>query len=270
VYLRAVKTSWTGALVVVTGAGGGIGEALCRRLAAEGARVVLADVRADAIEALARELPNARARVLDVADPEAWRALADELAREGGVDVLVNNAGITVLGAFEEQSLEDLDRVLAVNLRGVLYGCHALVPQLVARRGHLVNVSSLAGRVAFPYQSTYCATKFAVRGLTASLRMELAPRGVGVTAVLPGAIATRLLERARTYDTRASNKMVELMLAHGTPPAHVATRILRAVERDEAEVVIGWDAHVTTTLAALAPRALRLALTTGFRARDRA
>jgi len=268
VYARAV-TTLEDRLVVITGAGGGIGEALARRMNAAGARVVLTDVRADAIDALASELPRARARAMDVTRSADWDALADELAREGGADVLVNNAGITVLGAFADQSLGDLERVLDVNLRGVIYGCHAFVPQLVARRGHLVNVSSLAGVVAFPYQSTYCATKFAVRGLSASLRMELAPRGVGVTAVLPGAIATRLLERARSYDGAASQKMVELMLAHGTPPSRVADRIVRAIERDEGEVVIGWDAHATTALAAIAPRVLRRALTAGFRVRDR-
>ncbi|MBX3246603.1 MAG: SDR family NAD(P)-dependent oxidoreductase [Myxococcales bacterium] len=255
-------------VVVITGAGGGIGAALARRMHAGGARVVLVDLERGAIDALADELPGAQARALDVADVDGWRALALEVADLGGADVLVNNAGITILGAFEQQSLEDLDRIVGVNLRGVLYGSRVFLTQLVERRGQLVNVSSLAGRVAFPYQSSYCATKFAVRGLGAALRLELAPRGVGVTTVLPGAVATRLLERAHSYDGRASQKMAELMLAHGTPPERVAARVVRAILRDEAEVIVGWDAHVATALASVAPAALRFALGSGFRVRS--
>lgn len=255
-----------GKLAVVTGAAGGIGAALARRLSAGGCRLVLVDLHPAPLRDLARSL-DATAHPMDVRDPDAWRDLARLLERShGGADVLVNNAGLTILGSFLDQSLEELDRIVDVNLKGVLYGCRALAPQLVARgAGHVVNVSSLAGRVAFPYQSSYCATKYAVRGFTAALRMELAPAGVGVTAVLPGAVATSLLETAQSYDQRASRRMAELMLAHGARPERVAARVVRAIERDEAEVVIGWDALLTTTAEALAPGLVAAALGRAFR-----
>lgn len=258
-----------GTVAVITGAAGGIGAALARALHREGARVVLVDLARAPLEDAARSLgEGAIARPMDVSDGEAWDALAAEVHEQGGADLLINNAGITILGAFADQSRADVDRIVDVNLKGVLHGCRAFLPQLAARRGHVVNVSSLAGRVAFPYQSTYCATKFAVRGFTASLRMELAGR-VGVTAVLPGTVATRLLQAAHSYDATASGKMAELMLAHGVRPEHVADRVLQAIRRDEAEVLIGWDARLTTAAQSLTPALLTGALAAGFRWRAR-
>lgn len=253
-------------LAVVTGAAGGIGAALARRLAAEGCRLVLVDLSPTPLRDLARAL-GATAHPMDVRDPAAWQDLARLVERShGGADLLVNNAGLTIHGTFLDHSFEDLDRIVDVNLKGVLYGCRVLVPQLVARgAGHVVNVSSLAGRVAFPYQSSYCATKYAVRGFTAALRMELAPAGVGVTAVMPGAVATGLLETAQSYDPRASRRIAELMLAHGARPDAVASRIVRAIERDEAEVVIGWDALLTTATETLAPGLVGALLGRAFR-----
>lgn len=259
-----------GKVAVITGAAGGIGAGLAQALHREGARVVLVDLSRAPLEDAARSLgEGAVARPMDVSDGGAWDALATEVEQQhGGADLLINNAGITILGAFADQSRADVDRIVDVNLKGVLHGCRAFLPQLDARRGHVVNVSSLAGRVAFPYQSTYCATKFAVRGFTASLRMELAGR-VGVTAVLPGTVATRLLQAAHSYDATASGKMAELMLAHGVRPEHVAGRVLQAIRRDEAEVLIGWDARVTTAAQSLTPALLTGALAAGFRWRAR-
>lgn len=256
-----------GKVAVVTGAAGGIGAALARRLRAEGCRLALVDVRGAELGPTERGVTT---HTMDVADPVAWDELAETVeAAHGGADLLVNNAGITVHGPFAAQSAADLDRIVDVNLRGVLHGCRAFLPQLLARgEAHIVNVSSLAGRVAFPHQSTYCATKFAVRGFSAALRMELSGRGVGVTAVMPGAVATRLLEAARSYDRPASRKMAELMLAHGTRPERVADRIVRAIRNDEPEVLIGWDARLTTALSALAPSALYGVLALAARARS--
>ncbi len=203
---------------------------------------------------------------MDVTDAAAWdRVLDDVERRHGALGILVSNAGLTILGAFEAQAIEDLDRIVDVNLKGVLYGCRAVVPRLRARGGgHVVNVSSLAGRVPFPYQTTYCATKYAVRGFTAALRMELAGSGIGVSCVMPGAVATRLLERARSYDGPASAKMAELMLAHGLRPERVAERVITAIQRDEGEVLIGWDARVTTLAQELTPRLLQRSLGSAF------
>jgi short-subunit dehydrogenase len=255
---------------VVTGAAGGIGAALVRRLHADGAHVIAVDVASEPLVSLASELgPRCVAHVLDVTDPVGWERLADEVATRGGARILVNNAGITVHGLFASHALADVDRVVDVNLKSVLYGCRAFLPQLcAAERAHIVNVSSLAGRVAFPYQSIYSATKFAVRGFSAALRIELAPHGVGVTAVLPGAVATRLLESARSYDGAASRSLAGLMLAHGVRPERLAERVVRAIRDDEAEVVVGWDARVALAARALAPRLLSHALELATRWRE--
>jgi len=263
-----------GKLAVVTGAAGGIGAAIARALAAEGARLCLIDLRPDALDDVAAELAgesDVETHVLDVADADGWKALAAGVeARSGGADLLVNNAGLTVVGSFADQSYEDLDRIVDVNLRSVLYGCRAFLPQLRARpEAHIVNVSSLAGRVGFPYQSTYCATKYAVRGLSVTLRMELAGDGIGVTTVLPGAVATELLSRARSYDGEATGVLSKLMLRHGVPPRRVAKRVVRAIRRNEAEVLIGWDARVLTTAATLSPTLVRHGLASAFRHRRR-
>ena len=224
------------------------------------------------LTATAGTLPGATAWAMDVTDAPAWQALVRGVERtHGSVDTLVSNAGLTIVGGFESQSIAEIDRIVDVNLKGVLYGCRAVVPLLRARgRGHVVNVASLAGRVPFPYQSTYCATKYAVRGFTASLRMELAGSGVGVSCVMPGAVATRLLERAPSYDAPASAKLAELMLAHGMPPSHVAARVVRAIERDEAEVLLGLDARLTTLARILTPRVFEAGLGSAFRWRTRA
>lgn len=258
-----------GKVAVVSGAASGIGAAIARRLREEGCRLALLDLRREGLEAHAGE--GVTTHAMDVADRSAWAALVAEVRdAHGGADLLVNNAGVTIHGAFADQSLDDLDRIVDVNLKGVMYACRAFLEQLTERRGHIVNVSSLAGRVAFPYQSTYCATKFGVRGLSAALRMELAASGVGVTAVMPGTVATRLLEVAQSYDRETSSKLAGLMLEHGIAPERVAARVVRAIRANEAEVLIGWDARLTSTAQALAPAALYGALGMAFRARSRA
>lgn len=266
-----------GKVAVVTGAAGGIGSAIARALHAEGCRVALVDLARTPLLDVGGTLGSSGRRggvtthAMDVSDAAAWDALAVEVrATHGPADILVNNAGLTILGSFADQTREDVDRIVDVNLKGVLHGCRAFLPQLASRGdGHVVNLSSLAGRVAFPYQSTYCATKFAVRGFSASLRMELASRGVGVTAVMPGAIATRLLEAAQSYDESASRKMAELMLAHGVRPERLAERVIVGIRRNEGEVLVGWDARLTTAAQALAPSLLSGALALGFRQRAR-
>jgi short-subunit dehydrogenase len=255
---------------VITGAAGGIGAALAERLLVEGCRLALVDRDGDRLASL--RASGVTTHVMDVADAGAWEALARAVEREHGrADLLINNAGVTVHGVFADQSLEDIDRIVGVNLKGVLYGCRAFLSRLArSGDGHIVNVSSLAGRVAFPYQSTYCATKFAVRGFSAALRMEMAPRGVGVTAVLPGTVATRLLEVAQSYDGATSRRLAELMLAYGARPDAVAERVVQAIRRNEAEALIGWDARITTAAQSISPSALYGALTLAMRARTRA
>jgi short-subunit dehydrogenase len=209
---------------------------------------------------------------MDVTSADAWDELANRLEREqGGAHLLVHNAGVTIHGRFGSQSRADVDRIVGVNLLGVMHGCRAFLPQLTSKHGaHVVVVSSLAGRVAFPYQSTYSATKFAVRGFASALRMEVRADRIGVTTVMPGAVATRLLERAQSYDVHGSAKMAALMQSYGTRPERVAQRIVAAIRADEAEVLIGWDASATTLAHALSPALFSRALSLGMGMFERA
>jgi NAD(P)-dependent dehydrogenase (short-subunit alcohol dehydrogenase family) len=164
--------------------------------------------------------------------------MAEFAAAIDTVDVLVNNAGVAVGGRFLDTRLEDWDWLLGVNLRGVVHGCHFFTPKMVARGagGHVINISSILGIYAAPQVSAYVASKFAVRGLSQSLRAELAPHGIGVTAICPGMIATAIVADGRLsgdIGTRKHN-VVSRFRERGAPPEKVAAAILDAVRTNPA------------------------------------
>ncbi|GMV07571.1 MAG: oxidoreductase [Gemmatimonadota bacterium] len=190
-----------GRVAVVTGASSGIGAAVARALAGAGADVVLGARRGDRLRALAEEVEReggrAAWRATDVtsrSDVEALAALARD--RFGGIHVLVNNAGVMPLSPMAELRVEDWERMVDVNVKGVLYGIAAVLPTMLKQgTGHIVNVGSVAGRRPFPGGSVYSATKFAVRSLSWGMQLELsAARGIRVTDVQPGVVDTELLE----------------------------------------------------------------------------
>ncbi len=177
--------------VVITGGARGIGLATARAFATSGALVTIGDIDLAAATEQAAGF-GGRALRLDVRDRDSFTAFLDEA---GPVDVLVNNAGLTVAAAFLDTPSELRDLQIDVNLRGVMHGMAAALPAMVARgRGHVVNVASLAGRLALPKAATYTATKFAVVGLTQAVRGELHGTGVRLTAVLPTFVATEMIE----------------------------------------------------------------------------
>ncbi len=176
--------------VLVTGAARGIGRAIASAFAAAGHPVALCDIDRQAVEATASEL-GGTAHVLDVTDAEAFAELVDAL---DPLDVLVNNAGIMVVGSFLSGDPDTVDRQLAINLGGVINGCRAALPGMVTRgSGHVVNVASVAGKIGTPGAAVYSATKHAVLGLSESLRLELRGSGVHVGCVLPGFVQTQLI-----------------------------------------------------------------------------
>ena len=183
-------------VAVVTGASGGIGRAVALELAGRGAHLAIQDLRPEPLEETAEAARamgrTVLSRVFDVSDGSEMGAFAQAVRSEmGGAHILVNNAGVSLTVPFVEGTLEDFKWVMDVNLWGVVYGCEYFLPQLLAQdEGHLVNLSSLFGFIGVPSQSAYCAAKFAVRGLTESLLLELAHTQVGVTCVHPGAVAT--------------------------------------------------------------------------------
>jgi NAD(P)-dependent dehydrogenase (short-subunit alcohol dehydrogenase family) len=245
-----------GKLALVTGAGSGIGRATAVALANDGARVVALDVDPARVEAIAAELSSrcALARTVDVGDRGAMGALAGEVhARFGPLDVLVNNAGVGHSGGVLDTSLDDWDWVLRVNLLGVVHGCHFFVPPMAARgSGHVVNVASAFGLFAGPGVAPYCTTKFAVVGLSESMRAELAPRGVGVTAVCPGVIATDIIQRGRFADESMRGRVADAFRRRGHSPDRVARAVLGAIEQDLAVVPVGpeaWFAYLGKRVA---------------------
>ena len=189
--------TFSGAVALITGGASGIGCALARALVARGASVVLADRQFELAQKLAAALgEQARALELDVRDPEAFAAVvSDVMQTDGRIDYFFNNAGIGIGGFFEDHSLEDWRSIIDVNLLGVVYGIHCVYPMMLAQGfGHIVNTASMAGRMAAPGLSGYVATKHAVVGITRSLRLEAAGRGVRVSAFCPGVIRTEILQ----------------------------------------------------------------------------
>ncbi|MCK9797352.1 SDR family oxidoreductase [Pseudomonas sp. MAFF 302030] len=180
-------------LVIITGASSGIGEAVARALSAAGHPLLLLARRIERLEALG--LPNTLSRGVDITDRAALlAAVQDAEARFGPADALINNAGVMLLGEMSKQDPEQWDRMLDVNVKGLLNGVHAVVAGMIERKaGTLINVSSVAGRKTFPNHVAYVGTKFAVHGLSENLREELAPHNVRVITIAPGAVETELL-----------------------------------------------------------------------------
>ncbi|WP_100444107.1 glucose 1-dehydrogenase [Glycomyces xiaoerkulensis] len=191
-------TGLDGRVAIVTGGSRGIGAACVRALHEAGARVLIADVLTEEGDALAAELgERVRFAELDVTDEDAWeRTVAEAVASFGAVDVLVNNAGIANAAPIEHFTLEKWNRVLEVNLTGTFLGCRAVVPPMkAAGRGSIVNVSSVEGMRGSVRLHGYTASKFAVRGLSKSLAVELGPSGIRVNSVHPGFIGTDMSTR---------------------------------------------------------------------------
>ncbi|WP_210769938.1 SDR family oxidoreductase [Qaidamihabitans albus] len=261
-----------GRLVVVTGAGGGIGRATALAFAAEGAGLVLTDIASDAVRETA-ELVRANGSTaaeytVDSADGERVHEFAERVRAEHGVpDIVVNNAGIGVAGPFLETGVADWERVIDVNLWGVIHGCRAFAPQLVERGegGHIVNLASMAAYLPTKALPAYSTTKAAVLMLSECLRAELASRQIGVSAICPGVVRTGITSSTRFVGTDAEEQArrqrasTRLYARRGFGPEKVARDILRAVERDTALAPSTPEAKVTLALSRLTPGLLRAA-----------
>jgi len=234
-----------GRVVVVTGAGSGLGRCLALEFARAGARVHGVDVqedRAQALEAEAREAGlEVRGHAADCADGESVQALADRIvAGEGRVDVLVNNAGVCVAGRAEAIPGDDWRWITDVNWWAAVHGVRAFLPGMVRRRsGHVVNVASMAGLVPLPGVVPYCATKAAVVAMSESLACEVAPVGVGVTVVCPGSLRTRVLSDGRlALPGGLRDRLVGLMARHSASPERAARKVVRAVRWNRRHVLM--------------------------------
>lgn len=240
-------------VVVITGASSGIGRAAAQAFAAAGARLALAARSQAALEIAARECVEAGGEAIpvpcDVTDAEQVLHLA-ETARQhfGGIDVWINDAGVHLLGRLDEVPLEDFRQVIEVNLMGTVHGCRAALPVFRSQgAGVLINIGSMAGTVGQPYAAAYVASKWAVRGLSEALRMEVMNQpGIHVCAVLPPSIDTPLFQHAANYAGRAVQPIPPVL-----SPEQVADTIVAVARRPVREAFIGMSrlAVVAHTLA---------------------
>jgi NADP-dependent 3-hydroxy acid dehydrogenase YdfG len=251
-------TDVRGKVAVITGAGSGIGRALACDLARRGAKLAISDVDMTGLAETAKRLRVIGAEVhearLDVTDRAGVLRYADDVVAEfGGVNIVINNAGIAFTGDIEKMSFEQIERVIDVDFWGVVNGTKAFLPHVIASGdGHIVNISSLFGLMSMPGQSAYNAAKFAVRGFTEALREEMLINGhpVRVTCVHPGGIKTAIARNAGAVDGEDAATLAAFFdekLAKTTPEA-AAKSILRAVAGNRPRAVVGLDAKLLDVL----------------------
>lgn len=240
-------------VAVITGAGSGMGRCLAQQLTVKGASLALSDVNEKGLAETRELLRAARGKischVLDVSKEEQVKAFAAAVeAEHGRTSLLFNNAGVALLGNFEEISMGDFRWLMDVNFWGLIYGCAYFLPLLrKERRAGIVNTSSLLGFVGAIGQSAYCASKFAVRGFTESLAHELKDTSVTVTCVHPGFVRTAIAKSAkrgeRARDGLYEESMGRFQRIARTDPGAAAERILAGVEKRKARVLIGVDSY---------------------------
>jgi short-subunit dehydrogenase len=250
-------------VAVVTGAAAGIGAALALRLASRGCHLALADIDGGALAGVASAARKTGVTVSEhaknVADPAAADKLRDAvLARHGRANVLVNNAGVALLGRFEEITTADMEWLFAINFWGTVRMCRAFLPALAREpAAQIVNLSSIFGVVAPAWQTAYAASKFAVRGFSEALRHELEDTGVGVSVVHPGYVKTAIARNARVGAAvdpqQAADRVANFDRMAGNSPDQAAERIVKGIERREKRILIGSDAIRLDLLQRLFP-----------------
>jgi 3-oxoacyl-[acyl-carrier protein] reductase len=226
-------------VTVITGAAGGIGQAIARLFVHHGAALVLTGIRKRNWDKISPSINARNAEILwvehDVRDPESWRFLMDRILSDyGRLDILVNNAGTLHPGAAEDLTLDEVQEHIDVNLQGTIYGCQAALHIMKKQQsGKIINVASLGGIVPMPWVAVYSATKFAVRGYSLSLYAELLDSPVQISVVCPDSVATPLLAHELTHD-----KAVMAFIGQPMEPARVARSVLRVACKDMPEMLI--------------------------------
>jgi short-subunit dehydrogenase len=243
----------SGAKVLLTGASGGIGSAIARQLAVRGAEPILVGRNAVKLERLALELKergaHATTLVANIGTADAAQSLIAEALRQGGgIDILINCAGVQNFGAFAAESAQDTATLLHINTVAPLVLANAVLPHMLTKgRGQIVNVGSIFGSIGFPYFATYCASKFALRGFSEALRRELTGTGVGVTYVAPRFTKT-------AFNGNAVKRMADALKMNQDDPQDVAASVIAAIEADGRDRYLGWPEKLFVRINALIPR----------------
>ena len=256
-------TSFNNKVAAITGAGSGMGQALAILLARAGCHVAISDVNAESLEqtrAMLNPAVNASVHIVDVANRDEMESFASTVDREhGSVNMIFNNAGVSVTGLAEQMPYEDIEWLMNINFWGVVYGCKSFLPYLrKVDEAAIVNTSSIFGTIAVPSQSAYNASKFAVRGYTYALRQELTDTHIGVSCVQPGGVKTNIVNASRfiPMDNESATKedLVETFgrLARKSPE-QAADIILRGVLKNKARILVGGDARLVSWIERLAP-----------------
>jgi len=252
----------SGTTVVITGATSGIGRETAREFARAGSKVVLAGRRRERLEELAEEINSAGGDALpvpaDVADQaQVDNLIAKAIERFGRIDVLVNNAGVAISARFQEMPLDDFRRLMDVNFWGAVYACRATVPQMRKQGGGgvILNISSIFGKRGMPFETAYCASKFALAGFSESLRVELMSEGIDVCTIFPGAVETEI------FDAAANSTGFELPEYIPRFPARQMARLIVQTARfPQPEVVAALDAQAINIAKTFAPALVDFAL----------
>ena len=260
-------TAIRGAAAAVTGAASGIGRALALELAARGCDLALADRDEAGLQAVAAEIGRAHVRKVtvhrvDVGEPSEIEAFAQAaVAGHPGLNIVVNNAGVALLGQFNEIDQAQMDWLMNINFWGVVHSTRAFLPHLARQReAHIVNLSSIFGIIAPPGQTAYAAAKFAVRGFSESLRHELqmAASPVRLSVVHPGGVSTNIVRNSRagtgvTDNARRAQTIERFDAVAKTTPAAAALRIITGIEKNQPRILIGNDARFMDLLQRFRP-----------------
>lgn len=253
-------------VAVVTGASSGIGKALAQAFAANGCHVAMADIKPDELQKTLESLGQSdklyKAYTLDVSQKDAVFSFADQVAADfPSVDIVINNAGVSLTSPVAQMSLDDFHWVMDINFWGMVYGCTAFLPHLLKQKeAWLTNISSIFGMVGVPSQGAYCASKFAIRGYTESLRQEFSRSKLKVAAVHPGGVKTNIVRWGKIEDSYADEEKKKNMTAGfdeiaKTTPEKAASTIIKGMVKGKKRILVGGDAWFLDKIARLFPQA---------------
>jgi len=251
--------NWFNKIILITGAGSGIGQALAKLFAQEGAKLILTGLHAEDLDATCSQLGNSvlLSKVSDVSKKEDWLSLVEEIQKKTDyIDVIINNAGVSAFDFFNDMPEEMFDKVMNVNLNGVVYGCRYLLPLLEkSPRGMIVNISSIFGLICMPMATPYHASKFAVRGFTEGLKQDLLyqNKNIDVICVMPGGVKTNIVNHGETSKLNKNQFAQHFNKIARTSPDKAAKVIGNGMRKRTFRVLIGPDAKFVNILYKVMP-----------------